>query len=103
MEVDFTLLSQVLVWITCGGGAGTIAYFLMEKVRPLAELSAEGKRYTSLGLAAILAMAAFALGVFLGYEPYPINPQMWAEGLFAVAFVATSLSQVIHGRVKLRQ
>ena len=102
MSVDFTLLSQFLAWIVCGGGAGVIAYVLMDKVRLLAELAPEVKRYASLALAAILAMAAFVLGVFLGYEPHPVNAQMWVEGLFAVAFVATNLSQIIHGRKQLR-
>lgn len=102
MSVDTSLLSQVLTWFVSGGGAGIVAYFLMEKVRPLAELTSELKRYVSLFLAAVLAMAAFALAVGLRYVESPSTIQSWAEALFAVAFIATNLGQIIHGRKRLR-
>ena len=47
-------------------------------------------------------MGAYAASVGLGYQPEPVSQQAWVEALFAVAFVATGLSQVIHGRAKLR-
>ena len=102
MSVDTSLLSQVLIWLVSGGGAGIVAYFLMEKLRPLAELSSEPKRYVSLFLAALLAMAAFCVSVLLRYVEQPGTVQAWAEALFAVAFIATNLGQIIHGRAKLR-
>lgn len=103
MNVDSTLLSQVLTWLVSSGGAGVAAYFLMEKVRLLAALAPEPKRYVSLALAAVIAMAAFSASVGLGYAPVPSGAQAWGEALFAVAFVATNLGQIIHGRAKLRQ
>ena len=102
MNVDSTLLSQFLTWLVAGGGAGVFGYFLMEKVQFLAQLSSEAKRYVSLGLAALVAMAAFVLAVGFGYVQAPTTAQGWVEALFAVSFIATNLSQVIHGRVKLR-
>jgi len=103
MDIDTTLLQQVLSWVVAGGGAGIVTYFAMENWVPDDLLSHEGKRYLSLALAAVLAMAAFSLSVLLGYQPDPTTVQGWAESLFAVAFVATGLSQVIHGRMKLRE
>ena len=102
LSIDTSLLSQVLTWFVSGGGAGIVAYFLMEKLRPLAELTSELKRYVSLLLAAVLAMAAFALAVGLRYVEAPTTIQAWAEALFAVAFIATNLGQIIHGRTRLR-
>lgn len=102
MDVDTSLLQQVLAWIVAGGGAGIITFFVMENWIPKT-LSAEAKRYISLALAAVVAMAAFAGAVRLGYLADPVTVQGWAESLFSVAFVATGLSQVIHGRAKLRE
>ena len=101
MEIDSTLLRQLLFWVI-GGGAGAITFFVMENWVP-ESWSAEAKRYLSLALAAVLAMAAFSASVALGYLPRPETAQGWVESLFSVGFVATGLSQVIHGRVKLRQ
>jgi len=73
----------------------------MEKVPELARLSSEAKRYASIAIAAILSMAAFSASVGLGYEPTPASTQAWVEALFAVAFVASGLAQVIHGKAVL--
>lgn len=102
MSTDSTTLFVFLAWVVEGGGAGVAAYFLMEKVKALASLNPEAKRYVSLALAGILAMGVFVLTVFLGYTPQPADAQGWLESLFAVAFLATNLSQIIHGRTKLR-
>ena len=99
--MDIGLLAQVLAWVASAPGAGALTFWLMEKV-PEDVLSSEEKRYVSLTLAAIISMAAFACSVALGYLPQPANNQAWVESLFAVAWVATGLSQVMHGRAKLR-
>ena len=83
-------------------GAGALTFWLMEKVPELRDLPSEGKRYASIIIAAVLSMAAYTASVALGYQPQPESQQAWVEVLFAVAFVATGLSQVIHGRAKLR-
>ena len=102
MSPDITVLAAVLTWLVSAPGAGLASYFLMEKIPALAALSAELKRYASLALAALLAMAVFSAGVGLGYAAMPADVQGWGEALFAVAFVASGLGQTIHGRVKLR-
>ena len=95
-------LYQVLQWFVAGGGAGVVSYWLMENVSQLKALASEYKRYASVALSAILAMAAYALAVGLNYQASPGDLQGWLEALFAAASVAVGLSQVIHGRVKLR-
>jgi hypothetical protein len=102
MDVDTTLLAQFLAWIVSGGGAGIITYFVMDTWIP-DSVTAEWKRYISLALAAAIAMAAFGAAVALGGIENPVTWQGWLESLFAVAFVATGLSQIIHGRKKLHE
>ena len=102
MDVDTNLLFQFLAWIISGGGATAATYFLMEKVPALVALSGEYKRYASLAIAAVVAMLAFLLVVVLSYHAAPESAQAWVENLFAVAFVAVTSSQAVHGRTKLR-
>ena len=93
---------RILLWFVTGGGAGTVSYWLMEHVAWLTYLKAEYKRYVSVALSAFLAMAAYAVAVGLSYQESPGNVQAWLEALFAAASVAVVLSQVVHGRRKLR-
>jgi len=95
-------LFMMLQWFVAGGGAGIVSYWLMEKVPQLKGLAAEYKRYASVALSAVLAMAAYALAVGLNYQTSPGDLQGWLEALFAAASVAVGLSQIIHGRRKLR-
>ena len=96
-------LKDFLFWLTAGGGAGIVGYWVMDQVakyRP--GLSSEFKRYLSLALAAGLAMLAHYVLVVMAYAPSPESVQAWVEALFSVAAVAVGLSQAIHGRVDLR-
>lgn len=101
MDIDNTLLQQFLFWVVGGVGAGVVVYFLFENVQPLASLQPKHKRYASVALSAVVAMAAFAACVGLGYFDTPSGWQGWLEGLFAVAFVAVGGSQLLHGNRKL--
>ncbi len=93
-------LSEFLLWLVSGGGAGIVAYWLMERIgKNIA--SSEIKRYLSLALAAGLAMLAYYGQTFLGYVATPETAQAWLEALFSVAAVAIGLSQAVHGRIKL--
>ena len=102
MLPDISVLASVLAWFVSGPGAGLAAYALMEKIPAFSELSSELKRYASIALASLIAMAAYSGAVGLKYTVAPASPQGWLEALFAISFVASGLSQVIHGRVKLR-
>lgn len=95
-------LAEVLSWILSGGGAGVIAYLLMDKVWQLAELPAEKKRYVALGLAAGIAWVAYLFTLGMEYQAPPQDVRAWIEALFSIAAVAVGLSQVIHGRRDLR-
>ena len=94
-------IQQVLVWVIESGGAGVLAYWLMENVAALRDMVSVWKRRVSLALAAGIAMAAFAASVGLSYQAAPVGWQAWFEALAAVAGVAVGLSQFIHGERKL--
>ena len=93
-------LSEWLIWLVAGGGAGVVTYWLLERL-PLEGWTAEAKRYLALSLSALLACVAFAASVGLDYRPDPGTAQAWFEALFAVAFVAVTSGQVVHGRLRL--
>ena len=94
-------LVDFLKWAVCGGGAGVIAYFLMEEIPALTYLEPKPKRYMSLALAAVIAMLGYMGMVALNYMPQPESLQGWIEGLFSVIGVSSGLGQIIHGKLKL--
>jgi len=91
-------LTDFLGWILSGGGAGVLAYFLMDRIPALALLASESKRYVAFGLSALFAMLAFAGLVGLGVQPLPVSAVEWVNKLFLVATSAFALSQIIHAR-----
>lgn len=93
-------LADFLKWVLAGG-AGAVAYFLMERVPVLMRLEAEWKRYAALAISAGLACLGFLASVAMGYELQPVDVQAWIESLFAVVAVAVGLSQIIHARLRL--
>ena len=101
MDIDNTMLNQVLVWIVGGGGAAALTYYIFENVKKLDTLTPLYKRFASLVVAAVLAVGAYAASVGLAYVVTPVGWQGWLEALFAVAFVAVFGSQGIHGARKL--
>ena len=101
MGVDIGILAAVLSWLVAGPGAGALAFYVLERLPRFQAMQPEYKRYVSLTATAVLAMAAFTAAVGLGYHVEPVDVQGWLEALFAVAFVATGLGQVLHGKVVL--
>jgi len=101
-NVDFELLKLSLFWLVGGGGSAVATYFAVERIRVLAELQSEYKRWASLGIAAGLSMLAYTAAVGLRYVDAPVGWQAWLEALFAVGGLSAGLGQLIHGRAKLR-
>lgn len=93
-------LEGLFKWVL-SGGAGVIAYALMEEIPFLATLQSKAKRYAALGIASALACLGFGAMVLFGYEAAPIDAQSWVEALFSAIAVAVGLSQIIHGERQL--
>ena len=98
-------LRELLVLVISGAAGGPISYWLMEKVKWLAGLPAEYKRYISLAIAAALPVLAWLVVLGMGYEPAPATWQGWIEQVFYLAgggLLAVLGGQTLHGRLKLR-
>ena len=100
-NIDFELLKLALFWLVGGGGSAVATFFAVERIRPLAELQAEHKRWASLFIAGALSMAGYVFAVKLGYAAEPAGAQAWLEALFAVGGFSAGLGQLVHGRAKL--
>ena len=96
-------LFDAVVWVLHGGGAGVIAYILMDKVPFLVSLKPEPKRYASIALVAIITLAFWGFGMLMGYMPIPGHWREWLEVAFSTLFVALTTSLLVHGRRDLRK
>jgi len=95
-------LKAGLLWLLDSGGAGYLAYWLIEHVGFLAALKPEAKRYAGFALTALLAAAAYVVAVACQYLPLPTpTVQGWAEALFPVLYGALVASLAVHGRLQL--
>ncbi len=92
-------LQTVLAWVISGGGAGILAYLALEEFGEF--LEPKVKRYLAIAFTAVLGGGAYALAVWAGYVPTPVDAQGWIEALSPVLFAAFGLSQIIHGERNL--
>ena len=92
-------LRELLAWLIGGGGAGVVAYWIVNAW--FANLNPEPKRYAAMALTGVLAALAFFVTVQIGYAPRPETWLAWVEQVFSVIAVALGLNQVIHARVSL--
>jgi len=91
-------LHEFLAWIISGGGAGVLAYLLMGQVAGLASLAPKCKRAVTFLLSAVLAMAAYTVAAYAGYQDPPQTGFVWVEKLFLVASTSFGLATLIHTR-----
>jgi hypothetical protein len=105
LDLNNETLQLALVWLVSGGGAGTVAYWFLERefVKDwLADLSSEYKRYLALTMAFLLGDVGYALLVAIGTEVAPVGTLAWIKALVAAGSLAAGLGQVVHGRRRLR-
>jgi len=98
-------LPEWLQWLVFGGGAGVIAFGLIELLQQWEQFKAvwdkippEVNRYISFAIAALLGGFGFWLQVRLGYESGPGDLTVWLERLFSIV-----VSQVVYSGFKLAQ
>lgn len=103
MQLDNTLLKQLLFWLIGGGGSGAVVYWLTEQMTLDDPWQPQAKRTLSIVLSILLSWAAYAVAtVAFNYLEQPVGWQAWAEALVAVAGFTFTASQVIHGQRQLR-
>lgn len=91
-------LRAFFAWIVSGGGAGILAYLLINGIEWLASLSPKPKRIAAFAISALIAMGIYTLAAFAGYQELPVSGMAWVESLFLVGSTAFGLSQLIHVR-----
>ena len=89
-------LKAFLWFLVSGGGAGIVAYWLMDNVAWFAGLNPKPKRWVAFALSAIVACLAFTASVFAGYSLTPVGALCWIEQLFSVATAAFGLATLLH-------
>lgn len=95
-SADTELVLGLLNWIISGGGAGALAYVVMNEL-DLEDWTAERKRYLAFAISAVFGVVASAfLSLLFGNGPMTI--QGWVIQLLAAAYTATGVGQFIHGR-----
>lgn len=95
-------LKEGLMWLVSGGGAGFLAFYLIDKVPALKNLGADHKRYVSIALVLGLVSAGWGLFMLMGYEP---APQDWRSGIeqwFSLAYTGLVTSLLVHGATDLK-
>jgi len=101
--MEMLSLGEAVAWVLSGGGAGVIAYFVVGKVKALNGLEPDYKRYASIGLTAVLAVAAWGAGMGMKYLAVPVDWRGWIEAAFSTIAIALVASQGLHGVIDLRQ
>lgn len=95
-------LKEFLRWAVSGGGAGILAYYVLERWQWFTQQSSEHKRYITVLVTFALANAFYLALVFAGYDVMPVGTLAWVEQLFLTGTTAFGLSQIIHAGVDLR-
>ena len=95
-------LSDAVIWLLNGGGAGVLTYLAIDKVPFLKKLGPDNKRYASYGLVVLFAGLAWGFGMLMGYMSVPGHWREWVEVAFSTMFTALVTSLTIHAKRDLR-
>ena len=95
-------LEDALRWVM-SGGAGAVAFYLIEKVPALKKLAPDYKRYVSIGIVLVLVGLAWGAILLIGYSPMPHGWREWIEGWFSVSYIGLVTSLFLHGATSLKE
>ena len=94
--MDTSTLRLVLFYLIGGGGAGILAYYIIDKWAWAANLPPQPKRFLAYGIAGLVSILAFLVTLAMNYQPAPEGWRAWIETLVAVAFLGGGVSQFWH-------
>ena len=91
-------LMEATAWVIGGGGAGILAYALLETMPFQGDLTPKGKRFLAGVLCCVIGILVYLFTVYMGWEPTcGGDARCWIEGCANTALVAFATSQAIHG------
>ena len=102
-ESSVPTLSDAVLLLLNGGGAGVVTYIAIDKIKFLAKLGPDHKRYASYGLIVLFAGLAWGFGMLMGYMSIPGHWREWVEVAFSTGFTALVTSLTIHAGRDLRK
>lgn len=98
---DDMWLEMLLTWVISGGGAGYLAFKLIDGIPKLKGLPPRHKRMAAISIAGGLAIAGYLFAVAMFYESAPVGWRSWVEQLVYIAGLGAVGSQVVHGLKRL--
>lgn len=101
-DLDLSIGIQLIAGLIFSGGAGYLAYKLMEKLGEGRKIAPDVKRYSAWALTVVLAWAAYGALLWFGVYDVPATAQELVLTLLSVAFVAFTSSQGFHAKNELR-
>ena len=94
-------MEQIIAWILQGGGAGVIAYWIIERWAWAVALDPEPRQWVAWGISGTLGVGAWGLSLWFGLQAIPATPQAWVEALLFAAALAIMGAKAVHTRKQL--
>lgn len=94
-------MEQIIAWILQGGGAGLIAYWIIERWAWAVALDPEPRQYVAWTVSGVLGIGAWGLSLWFGLQAVPATPQAWFEAAVGAVLLAIMGAKVIHTRKQL--
>ena len=94
-------MQQIIAWILQGGGAGLIAYYVIERWAWAVALDPEPRQYVSWAISGALGIGAWGMSLWFGLQAIPATPQAWVEAAVGAALLAIMGAKTLHTRKRL--
>lgn len=94
-------MQQIIAWILQGGGAGIIAYWIIERWTWAVALNPEPRQYVAWIISGALGIGAWGLSLWFGLQAVPATPQAWSEAIVGAVLLAIMGAKLVHTRKRL--
>ncbi len=94
--LDTSTLRLVLFFLIGSGGAGVVAYYIIDRWPWASNLQPEPKRYLAYALSGVIGVLAYLATLAMNYQAAPEGWRAWIETIVAVAFLSGGVSQFWH-------
>ncbi len=89
-------LEQALIWVASGGGAGIIAFLIIERWAWGLSLDPKPRQLLAWVISGLCGLAALGGGLALGYQAMPATGEAWASMLWLAISTAIGGAKVAH-------
>ena len=89
-------LEQALIWVASGGGAGIIAFLIIERWAWGLSLDPKPRQLLAWAISGACGLAALGGGLALGYQAMPATGEAWASVLWLAISTAIGGAKLVH-------